>query len=354
MVTTRSKKPPTSKAGTPAKPASQQEGEEDADSDDYECSDEEDLKPPPPEAVKKKTKAKSVQSGGSVSSGTSQRSRLDLHIEKQLLIDIEDQEGGLHYFDQADRLVLSRLLDTRPNIYGLRGEAIRSKIARRLRYLKQLHIRDYKLYIHSHHGLEAASLSKRQNLELKRKHKNTPLKQFQRRPDTVRPIVEEAVSDLDQDEEEEDDEDSCPGSSRKPAPNTASKSVTKPNLVSSVGKRNNPSHTKIAPAASAARHPDDLVPPPPKEERPIMSGAYAMKCMYSVSGFVSLTLPSSLTFLLFPCFLTASIGLQPHQRGTLLSQWISRSLGIIPRVFLWSPSRVTSSREMCTAESTSG
>jgi hypothetical protein len=80
MVTTRSKKPITSKAGTPAKPAAQQEGKEDADEDadsnDYECSDEEDLKPPPPEAVKKKkAKAKagkSVQSGGSVSSGTQQ------------------------------------------------------------------------------------------------------------------------------------------------------------------------------------------------------------------------------------------------------------------------------------------
>jgi hypothetical protein len=261
MVTTRASKKtatptPTADTSGKSKPTAQQGGEEeDSDNTDdlQDCSDQE-LKPPPEKAVKK---AKVAGSAGSVSSNTSQRSRLDLFIEKQLLADIEAKEGGLHYFDQGDRLILAKLLDERPHIYGQRGEPIRKKISRRLTYLKGLHIRDYRLLL-KNNQVEPATLSKSQNLDLERKHRKTPLKQFQKRPSHIKETVqEEDVSDLDQDDNEEVEDDfGSAQKPRQPAPHTPSKSATKkPDLVSSVGKR-----TVLFTAA------------------PTMSGSYAKIC----------------------------------------------------------------------------
>lgn len=337
---TTGKQPAPSKAGTPAgqgkttvdpkKPAArtrkQGEDTDSQDDDDFEYNEDE-LQPPLSPFVKP------ASAGGSVSSGGSQRSRsrLDLSVEKQLLTDIEREPGGLHFFDEGDRLLLGKLLDKRKNLYGTRDKKdkkLRERISRRVTYLKSLHLHDY-IVILQNYSIEPAALTATQRKSLSSKKKGTPLKSpHLRRPDTVKPVPEEAVSDLD--DEEDQEVVSCPGSSeksrKKPALNTPSKRATKPNLVSSLQKK-------------VARHPDSLLPHP-KEEDPApvktehQAMAYAMKCVCCV--FVVDARPALVNMVNHVSYLAFVFFVFPlqHLRGTQSSRWILISLGTTPRVFL--------------------
>ena len=84
----------------------------------------------------------SIASGQSSVGG--HRSRLPVETETQLLEDIEDDSGlhnnqtGVHHLDKGKKQGLDKLLDEkdRPELYGVRGSALRLKVRKRVDKIK--------------------------------------------------------------------------------------------------------------------------------------------------------------------------------------------------------------------------
>ena len=85
------------------------------------------------------TKPPTLKSSSSVKSASSTGSRtpLPLNIEKALLQDIL-KSGGIAIYDAGKSQGLCRLLDSNKELFGSRGDNIRSKISQRVKYLKKL------------------------------------------------------------------------------------------------------------------------------------------------------------------------------------------------------------------------
>ena len=85
------------------------------------------------------TKPPTLKSSSSVKSASSTGSRtpLPLNIEKALLQDIL-KSGGIAIYDAGKSQGLCALLDSNKELFGSRGDNIRSKISQRVKYLKSL------------------------------------------------------------------------------------------------------------------------------------------------------------------------------------------------------------------------
>lgn len=66
------------------------------------------------------------------------RERLPTHLQKQLAIDIEENGGINRFVGNTEDQSLYYLLEQRQDLYGERGDPIRTKIRRRVRYWRDL------------------------------------------------------------------------------------------------------------------------------------------------------------------------------------------------------------------------
>jgi len=185
---------------------------------------------PPPQH--RRVATAQAPSSGSVTSAGSNREKLELCVEKQVLKDIEER-GGLHFFEKGKTQGLSQLLDNpdRRRLYGERGDSTRKKISRRVRYLKKLTYQQY-IKVLTSYRLEPAKLTK---AEVESIESAQPVKSIQ-----TKAVKKEDVSDL---EDEDDDASFQPdpiGSSSTPSKKSikspsvfSQRSSIKPNLVSS-------------------------------------------------------------------------------------------------------------------------
>jgi hypothetical protein len=91
--------------------------------------------PAPPSSTHRDSDSESVLS--QASSASSQRSGLPIFIQKQLAQDIEEA-GGIKVFKENSSQLLSVLCNENEDVYGKRGDPIRSKITKKVLGWKQL------------------------------------------------------------------------------------------------------------------------------------------------------------------------------------------------------------------------
>ncbi len=98
-------------------------------SDEFQFSDEDDAKP----------RSASPFASASVTSQSSggSRSKLPLNLQLTLLKDIQ-REGGIDKFHLGSSQALSFLCDTRPELYGARGDKVRERIRAKVQRWKRL------------------------------------------------------------------------------------------------------------------------------------------------------------------------------------------------------------------------
>lgn len=133
MVTTRPRNKKTATA------EDNQSGDESSLGSEFEYSDAEDQRKSSSTPSISRRKQAEFASPSSVTSTGSKRG-LPEHIDKQLLIDIEES-GGIDHFDAGVPQATSQVILNNParvNIYGKRGEPIRKSLTQRVKYLKTL------------------------------------------------------------------------------------------------------------------------------------------------------------------------------------------------------------------------
>jgi len=98
--------------------------EEEYSSDEFDLDKEEDILEPPPAVAPS-------PSDSSLQSQSSRRSKLPGHLQIQLVTDIQ-AKGGIDKFGLGEKQAIAALCDARPEIYGNRGDPIRSKIGKKV------------------------------------------------------------------------------------------------------------------------------------------------------------------------------------------------------------------------------
>jgi hypothetical protein len=174
----------------------------------------------------------------SIASGASNqrtREKLQLHVEKQVVQDIEDN-GGIAVFNAGKTQGTCSLLDNpeRSNLYGPRGGPLRDKIRKRIQVFKKWDVKKYLTHL--------------KKLGVKRSGKNkTPGRAPSPLPDAIQEEKEADVSDLEEEAFTSPARQSTykKASSVQKTTKKASRGTTDKHQESSPGRTNSPTSQQI-------------------------------------------------------------------------------------------------------------
>jgi hypothetical protein len=163
--------------------------------------------PAPPSSAHRDSDSESVLS--QASSASSQRSALPVFVQKQLAQDIEEA-SGIKVFKENSAQLLSVLCNENEDVYGKQGDAIRSKITRKVCSWKKF---DQGSYVEK--VLNRLQVKSAETLEFELHKQNT--KKFKKKT-SLQQLSDEDSSDSDEEDSEASsaDEDSVASSGSIP------------------------------------------------------------------------------------------------------------------------------------------